>query len=657
MVSVISNESILQLTKGEICEFIAMLPSTKMLKTPLEKYPKLFKKYKYLDGFRPQRQPLDRIQKLYSEGILDSNGQDHFILLHQFSNQIRDYVGKIEKKLKRNDIDFEEMLERIKSDKDTESLKVILDSLIENDLNSAKSVRLLFKILNVELSEEQLLLIDQNYSYMYERKVSERRVKKELELEYKGFIKEKDETIRSLNKEVKHLSIELDSKIKEIQEFEIRIAQLQNENAKKVKELLEKKEKEFNMERDQWNKEKILLENQLMATEKEMHELKELLNDKYNAFAETAAAKWEEEYHALITERKNIENSISFLKENKMVIIQEIEKLTKEMESKQKQIAEMEKYYHVIVHEMMEHVDKVQEVLRILVGSGKESVNSSSDQSNVFIRLPESNQKTDIVISKADDFLDYLADNFESRYIHSNHSYLLAKYIYAALKHHIPLLLIGSGSREIANCIAALIEGKDAAILSLPAGFNQVNNLIHMIQSLQSTVILVEHALDGINENVYMTCIKTVKDKFLLFSLDSIEHVKILPDSVFGHLLPINVDSVLSVRSKDIFTYAITEHDVFDIFYQPSELEQYYRSLKNLPTITQITNAARIQWSKLIADFNHDEPNPDIYYCLFRYTLSMVCQPDQIDQWKRFLQNQDVSGDLLKDAMHLLESD
>lgn len=209
------------------------------------------------------------------------------------------------------------------------------------------------------------------------------------------------------------------------------------------------------------------------------------------------------------------------------------------------------------------------------------------------------------------DFISDLSENLQFAGIASEYSYETAKAVCAAFYSGMGIAATGAFAREFANSISALIEGNICEIITLPIGYRNAAELIKQVNKMKSEVVLIENALDSMNESLCISIIKNCKGKSVIFSVEDRANLDISVGNILNYMIVVDVDNMLDFPTKGEYLLGKFDIEAVNI----KDLENQRLSYKRLlPLFEDITmkKSTTIILSQMDALINHIESSDDI---------------------------------------------
>jgi hypothetical protein len=626
-------------SKEEFDFILSLLPYPKLI-DPIKFGAK--KKYrKEISGFRPHKLPFNMLKDLYYKSIFKQNDE---ILAKHTEMLVNNYLKRIDENITEEIDSVEFVLTKIKNN-DMEVFEKLTDLLLlENKFEEKKHLMLYFKIIDYQLNEEQI-----NYMNIdFERKLQYQKIEcqienklteifeskiKEMEVKHKKMLLDKVHKIDTLQKRIEESKRNFDNKLSNKNEL---ISSMENHTQEQHKKFLsetksyEKKVNNLELFMDK-------LKGEISEKDHQINSLSGLVELKYNEFSKIANEKWTESNQELLDEKEKIKLSIEDLKANKEEILEEINCLSRKKNELEDNIVSFE-------NKAGDIVNNVQFILNAIGFSGDDNKKIGlNKESSVKLEreLEEINDKAD--------FIEDLTTNLGICGISNEYSFDLAQYMYATFTSKRNLLLVGYNTRKISDALSYIISGAKAEIITLPLGYNDCNELTETVISSKSSVILIENAVDNISESVYIPLIKQNTDKFLVFSMESSEHISLLPKSILNYLMLVDLDLLSSFEGDfELLLSGVTNQDIFNVEIDLSSVSTNLRHINGLDSTIKLSNVAKLKLAEVMSVIDKQN-SPNSMYDILLFSIYMLCKAcGKTDELKEFIENQGFNPIILK---------
>lgn len=348
-------------------------------------------------------------------------------------------------------------------------------------------------------------------------------------------------------------------------------------------------------------------------------------------------SKWNTLNAELLNQQANLKHTIRILEGHKNNLTLEVEKLDYKRSELERLILSYEENGEKVISNIKDLMSKF----------GYDSTNMRSKNRVHFI----AGNKSQVDIETVDrfDFIEDLSDNLNISGVQDIYINDMARYLYAIFVSGMSPLLIGYNTRKIANAISNLFNGSNADIISLPPGFDDMNELNQVVNSSMSKVLLIENAVDNISDYIYLPLLKQNNDRFILFSMESSEHLNLISQSIFNYMVPIDVDSILQyVKNPGGLIKTNTDITVFNYTIDENLVKTNQRHLKKIAPIYSLPQSTKIRWAEVMAVIDSLDINK-AFYCIIVFSLTMLCrQTKKIEELSKYIQQQDLEPEMFK---------
>ncbi|GMQ59608.1 hypothetical protein AN1V17_40050 [Vallitalea sediminicola] len=608
--------SINQIIKKEELFFLIGLIEHPKLVRPFIDYPK---KYKHLiSGFRPNKLPRGIINQLYYNGLFKHNDT---LLEEVFSNLIEGILMPIDLEIM-NQMDGEDdeyvsirkRMTGAKTDNFIEYVNGLLNTCFID------RILLFFKLISIELDEEcisyiQVEVEEKKKAIELERKY-EKKYRAEVERKLAYYEKEHLKKIQLLEDDIKKLKEdgkhtkenhreELSSKDKENGVLRKSINDLKDDNTKIMTQLNKQVEesKEFI--------DVLQLGRELHKVE--IQELQARLALKDNEYKKIAYDKWLVEHEEQVKAKEKAENEIHQLTST-------IEDMKNKAEQLEMERAKSEDVNGKLKNNTRDLIEGIKSAVQML-GISEELTNQHIDLIIEDIQLRDEEE------DYTDDILDFIYDlqtNLAISGVEEDMSLNMAKYICSSIILEKSILLVGNNSRDITNALSNVYCSADAAVLTVPQGFNDVKRIEEIIESTQSKVILIEQLLDNSFENIYYPLLKRSNSKMLVFSLESLEMIKLLPSGILGYLTLLNIDNSMTFKRNEELIKASVNKDIFKKNIELSDKKEALERLIDFKKVLSVSKIAMLEIAKVTAVLQKLSSKSDSITSIVIFYISLI---------------------------------
>lgn len=381
-------------------------------------------------------------------------------------------------------------------------------------------------------------------------------VKKELQNNYKNIFAQR------LAEEINEMTLQID-------DYKNKNDDLKSINLK-LKEDIVSKQKEIDMLKSSNEKTKIeLKESQKIVTEidKEIINLKEQtkelkltieglsekLREKEEVVFIKIQLKWENENKDKVKENKELDLQITKGREE----IIEIENKKKNLES--------------IVLDWNEYIDTyLSKIDYTIIERRIDSILYKNYDSKVVSQVAATKENTNdtgsLYIMKGNDIknsancrdYDQYVDIVENNLLNigiKNPKGMINDCFNAAINSGLCPLICGYGARELAMALIASKYSEKPEIISMPAGYGNIKELVNAIELSETSTVIVEDVFGRMNEGVILPILRDTFGKTIIFTAESIDDLMHLQMHYFNYLQLIVFDKRINIKTNN-FIYA-----------------------------------------------------------------------------------------------------
>lgn len=596
-------------------DFIVSLFPTSKLSEEIRSNEKKFRKY--LKGFRPDKLPLKRFQEIYYTSIFIEN---NLALALHLNNLLKDYILKMDRIISRKIESAKSLREKIQNN-DIDSFIKLVDFLVNNNYEKVEHIIVYFKFFNIILTREQIQYVDNELQYLVQRKVLRIEIEnetieryeqeiKELKSSFKGDLKEKEMKIKELVEKIEHNKKEYDDilYVKSVQ-----VDAMELEYKRRMEDMINEKKKFTNIISELESKiSKMVVENK--SDKRKISELTLLVNQKEEEFLPLVESKWNASNSALFEKKVAIQNTVDSLVRDKEMLRLEVEQLILQKNELKQIIESLEMKGGTLFSDFKDLLYKIE----------VQSVEEVPSNKNVYY-LSGNQMDTDEETVERLDFIEDLSDNLSISGVQNFYAKDFARYLYAIIVCGMSPLFIGFNGRKIAIALSQLLGGATPDIISLPPGYVDSNELIHLVKSSSNRVILIENVIDNVSELVYLPLLKQNNDRLILFSMESSEPMTLLPSCILNYLVPIDVDSIIQYVKKpgELVRTNVVE-SVFKKSFDESSVEANLKTIKKFNSVYSLPLSTRIKWAEIMSVIDSLK-SPQAHYNMLVFSLSMLC--------------------------------
>ncbi|MDY4079546.1 MAG: hypothetical protein SOY42_12310 [Clostridium sp.] len=341
----------------------------------------------------------------------------------------------------------------------------------------------------------------------------------------------------------------------------------------------------------------LKLKEELNLRKEAENKILKLKNDlaiKYEDYSKKYELSLIEKNRKIIDEENNLKENIKNLNIFTKELEDKIKKLTLEEQEKKKKLDE----YNSSIKNFIDNIDK-----EIIINALRNSMlningikNPKEENMQLYIKNSKITSKVQIEISEdIDDFSYYLSENLKNIGAVKNRNEI-SDYIVSSLAAKMIPLLVGYKTREIAKAISFSYFGEMPLIITVPSGYNNINELIEVINNCKSKVILIEGLIGQMNEFVMLTLFKEYNelqesDKILLISCEDSNMVHAIPEYLLKYIVLIELVNIKPiVKHEYIYSNSI---DVFNSFKNEEldHVDSIYKKLKKIFTDLNYDNS------------------------------------------------------------------
>ncbi len=281
----------------------------------------------------------------------------------------------------------------------------------------------------------------------------------------------------------------------------------------------------------------------------------------YKKFCIIANKKWQQENQNLLNQQNELKAQIAKLESEKNAINTQIkqQKINKiQMDIILSKLEERVQEFIKNMDEQISHHLLSRAVLKPLLDNSNKHIKIPSNDQNLFVENSILHSG-DIPKVDVEEFVDNLNDNLQSIGIAEEITYNLACLFVGCICSGLVPLIFGHKTRDIAKAISTAFAGCTPHTVTLPTGFSDAKEIMNQFQKSNSSVVLFEDVMGGINENCLLPLFRewTSKgakrlDKLLILSTESFDSIKYMTDNLLDYVMVITVREFKN-RSNDKF--------------------------------------------------------------------------------------------------------
>ncbi|EHQ36503.1 coiled-coil domain-containing protein [Methanoplanus limicola] len=250
---------------------------------------------------------------------------------------------------------------------------------------------------------------------------------------------------------------------------------------------------------------------------------------------------------------KDLNNELKSLELKKAEITNEYRKKEEKITEYNNKISNLEnrneqlnKYCEEKVESIKENTGALLGEIAVLKGITQNSATPIQDY-NLTKNCSKSFEGDNIYsITNKEDLIGGLEKNLDSILIPDEYnSGELARFIIGSYLSKTPVLLIGNTSQLLAETISITFCGRTSEIIFVPTGFRNYDELLNSVRSSESNVVFIKNAVGFCDEYIYLNLIKDNPDKFLLFSAEFQDTIRILPAGILGYMSLIDCEKII----------------------------------------------------------------------------------------------------------------
>jgi hypothetical protein len=277
----------------------------------------------------------------------------------------------------------------------------------------------------------------------------------------------------------------------------------------------------------------------------------------------------------------------------------EITEWNSKLENLEERKEQLEKYFEDKILSIKENSGAFLGEIAVLKGITQNQTTSDNSPTIIKSKIIESDEK--IIIANAEELIVELEENIYNLLIGSNiDENNLAKYIVGSYLSGLPILLIGNTSELLAKTISTTFCSRTPEIINLPTGYSNYQTVLDSVKSSESDVIFIKNAVGYCDEYIYLNLIKDNPDKFLLFSAEFHDTIKILPSGILGYMGIIDCEEMISPFAFD----KILPRKIENISKPKLDKNRYrslYRKISKLTENSGLTKGYNLSRAKMLS--------------------------------------------------------
>ncbi|MCF6465581.1 hypothetical protein [Clostridium sp. Cult2] len=604
----LSDDFLDKLSDEEIYLLIDAIPNEQLL-YPIKKYPKEFREETKGCWINEKSKMLiNRLPSIYFNRIKKSDGNIIEIVRMSANNDliiVNEHIFEV--------TSDENFLNKTIASNDIGKIRELMD-IISEQLRP-EYIKLFFKLMDQELSDEQNNYIDKKSQKMIIERGLREEISKELAQDYKVEIKNikdankvekqnQDKKIKKIEKELNNIKAELSRENRHSSSLMQDIEKIKTEKDDEIN-VLEKHIEKLCFQIDNIENERLKLKFNIEKKDLIIENLNKDLELRYDEYCFIAQEKWNIENESLLKKQKNLEKNYNDLEKIKNELVESIRELEVEKVQLEDKISE----YKNITYNFIDNIDKkliekalYDSLLKYNSNNLIQVQNIDNKSTNLYIKKNERATNINKCI-KVNDFAENIAINLENIGVKSTADEV-ANYIIGILAAGMTPLICGYKAREIATAISTSYSGETPYIITLPNGYTNSKELVEIYNLAESNVVLIEDAVGTMNENALMPLLreraqKGFLTKILLLSTENIDSIKYMPSNLLNQVALVMISKYDISKNTD---YEISDaRDVLEQFTSLNSFKNEYRIIEKLLFNLKLGNPYEILRSKIIA--------------------------------------------------------
>lgn len=427
---------------------------------------------------------------------------------------------------------------------------------------------------------------------------------------------------------------EKDKHHKEIKRLSKENVELKNklESCNKQLETYKKREEdEYEKLLEKWNKD---IQKDIERKRKENEqELTRIYKDEVKKISDRVKAEKlkQEELLSLnineIKEKNRIEEellkeSISSLRDEREVLQNDVNSLKKEIVNIDREFAEKKKLEEDFFANIDDRVYaiKLDEALskrlynvpqkkeKCFAEVNSERINDLFAREELFIE--EEIERCDSV-SNIEDLEADLRDNIDIYF--ENASDISVTFLSAILSRKA-IVMERSAAYIVGSCFSAIIDSTRPYYISIHDSLSvNMEKLIELINSQSNSTIIIDGVLDKYDETLFMTICCECPNKYLLFTLSSIEHVDLLSKSIYSYAIVIDIEEYFKYESDE--KMLVSTNNIQEIYKNKNENRSrlcYDKVFRNLVSKKIIRKRNSLDYAEMLCVYHELNGNETI---------------------------------------------
>lgn len=301
---------------------------------------------------------------------------------------------------------------------------------------------------------------------------------------------------------------------------------------------------------------------------------------------------------------QQLENAISDCKkvcETKKHIEQSITNLNNEKNELEKQISEFQKSFDAKIRKARQEIGDFLADVAIYQGI----VGNSIAENRICRFVSElSNDQDYKILEEINDVLYLLEKNLAKAGIIQKYVKIASQQVICCFLSGRPLLVVGYNARSFANALSATLFSLPADVLTLPVSFRSAHELKNALDESKSNVVLIENAVLGCDESVYLPLVKGKSKKLLLFSVDFEDNMALLPKSILHYMNLIDLDLISEDANEQSCEFGLITKELSVLEISDDQIYRYRKILKNVSKACGLSSIYIHQRSEHLAMFD-----------------------------------------------------
>ncbi|WP_352404955.1 coiled-coil domain-containing protein [Sporanaerobacter acetigenes] len=541
----LSDEFLDKLNDEELYLLINIVPNERLLE-PIKKHPKEFKDE--TKGCRidvKSKMLMDRLPNIYFNRM-----KKHDInMINIVNTNVNFAISVVNRHIFEVTAD-KNFLEKTMSSDDINDFAKLIDILL--DELKPEYIKLFFKLIGKELSDDQNNYVDTQTKTIIIKKELEDEISRKVEEEYKNKItvieNEYKTEISNRNQRIKEIKEKLDATNTELsnekKHANLLCSQMKRMEIEKNNELdtLKNQIKKLDFKINRMEEERFVLKSDIQNKNLDIEKLNRELSMKYDEYSIAAQEKWSLDNSELLDIQESLHEECESLEKTKMILNNSI----KELETEKVQLEDKILEYKNIVSGFIKNIDEkliekalYDSLLEFNTDGFIQARNTRGEVTDLYIK--DNEVATNIEeCQNIHDFVENIAINLENMGV-KDAADEISYYIVGILAAGMTPLICGYKAREIAKAISASYSGETPYIITLPSGYTNSKELLEIYNLTESNVVLIEDAVGTMNENALLPLLRERSEegflsKILLLSTENVDSVKYMPSNLFNQV-------------------------------------------------------------------------------------------------------------------------